>query len=110
MRRGDWDRPNASFKPKDYVLVKQMSKHTLGVPTRLHILQVVKVKDFGVEGMKGSDAARIKEQLKNIAHNSPPILDHNLYVERFYQGATMHCRVCGRRSGPRYMVLCDTCN
>ena len=103
VRASGWDRPKASFKPGDYVLVKQKSKHTLDVPARPHILRVVEVKDSGVAILQGSDAARIKEHLKNI-------LDPYLYPERFYRGAPIHCRVSGRRSGPTYMVLCETCN
>ena len=30
---GGWDRPKASFRPGDYVSLKQKTKHTLDVPT-----------------------------------------------------------------------------
>ena len=42
------DHPKASSKPGDYVLLKRKTKHTLDVPTRPHILQVVELKDSGV--------------------------------------------------------------
>ena len=110
MWGGGWDHPKTSFKAGDYVLLKKKTKHTLDVPARLHVLRVVEVKDSEVVVLGRSDAARIEEQLKNIAHNPLPILDHNLYLERLYREAIMHCRVCGRRSGSIYMVLCQPCN
>ena len=39
----------------------------------------MEVKDSGMAVLEGSDVARIEEELKNIAHNPLPILDHNLY-------------------------------
>ena len=110
VRGGGWDRPKASFKAGDYVLLKQKRKNTLDVPARPHILRVVEVKSSGVAVSEGSDAARIEEQIKNLAHNPLPILDPNTYLERFNRSATLQCRVCGRRIGGRHMVLCDTCN
>lgn len=68
---------------------------------------MVEVKELGVAVLEGSDAAKMEEQPKSIAHNRLPILDHNLYPERLYWGATLLCRVCGHRSGARYMVLCE---
>ena len=52
-----------------------------------------RLKDSRVAVLEGSDAARIEEQLKNIAHDPQPILDHNLYLERLHRGATLHCHV-----------------
>ena len=106
---GGWDHPKTSFKAGEYVPLKKKTKHTLDVPARLHILRVVEVKDSEVVVLGGGDAARI-EEIKNIAHNPLPILDHNLYLEWVYREATTHCRVCGRRSGPSYTVLCESCN
>lgn len=62
---------------------KKKLEHTLDVPARPHILRAVQVKGSGVAVLEGSDVARIEEQLKNIAHNLLPILNHNLYPERF---------------------------
>ena len=71
---------------------------------------MVEIMPTGVAVLEGSDTPRIEEQLKNIAHCPPPIVDHNTYPERFYRGASVHCRVCGTRRRPSKMVLCDTCN
>lgn len=38
VRGGGRDRPKASFKPGDYVLLKQVTEDTLKVLTRPHIL------------------------------------------------------------------------
>ena len=35
VRGGGWDCPKASFKPGDYMLLKQKTKHTLDVLARL---------------------------------------------------------------------------
>ena len=48
VRGGGWDRPKASFKAGDYVLLKQKRKNTLDVLARPHILRVVEVEDSGV--------------------------------------------------------------
>ena len=32
VRGGGWDRPKASYKPSDYVLLKQNTKYTLDTP------------------------------------------------------------------------------
>ena len=110
VRGGGWDRPKLTFKPGDYVLMKQVQEDTLDVLARPHILRVVEIKPSGVAVLEGSDAARVEEQVKNIAHSQLPILDHNTYPERFCRGPTLHCRVCGLRSRGSKMVLCDTCN
>ena len=39
---------------------------------------MVEIKDSGVAVLKGSDAPKIEEQLKNIAHNLVPNLNQNL--------------------------------
>ena len=110
VRGGGWDRPKASFMPGDYVLLKQQTVNTLDAPTRSHVLRVVEIKPTGVALLEGSDAARVEEQQKNIAHCPLPILDTNLYPERFYRGPSLHCRVCGTRKKPSKMVVCDACN
>ena len=60
MRGGVWDRPKAPFKPGDYVLLKQKTKHTLDVPARPHLLRVVEIKASGFAVLEGSDATRIE--------------------------------------------------
>ena len=110
VRGGGWDRPKASFNPGDYVMLKQKTDNTLGAPARPHVLRVVEIKASGVALLEGSDAARIEEQQKNIAHCPLPILDGNMYPERFYRGPSLHCRVCGTRRRATKMVICDTCN
>ena len=110
VRGGGWDRPKATFMPGDYVMLKQQTDSTLDAPARPHILRVVEIKQSGVALLEGSDAARIEEQQKNIAHCPLPILDTKLYPERFYRGPSLHCRVCGRRNRATKMVLCDACN
>lgn len=62
------------------------------------------VKDSGVAVLEGSDATKMEEQPKNIAHTPLPILEYKPYSERFYWGATLLCRVCGRRSGSHYFA------
>ena len=109
VRGGGWDRPKLTFKPRDFVLMKQVQEDTLDVPPRPHILRVVEIKPSRVAVLEGSDAARVEEQVKNIAHGQLPIMDHNTYPERFYGGSTLHCRVCGLRSRGSKMVLCDMC-
>ena len=64
--------------------MKQVQKDTLDVPARPHILRVVEMKPSGMALLKGSDATRVEEQVKNIAHSQLPILDHNTLPERFY--------------------------
>ena len=108
VRGGSWDRPKASFNAGDNVLLKQKKKHTLDVSVRPHILRVVEVRDSGVAVVEGSDAARIEEQVKNLAHNPLPVLNTN--PERFDRSTTLACRSCGRRNEGRFMLLCDTCN
>ena len=78
-------------------------------PATPHVLRVVEIKPSEVAVMEGIDVARIKEQIKNIAHNLPPILDHNTYPEGFYQGPSVHCQVCGTRRRASKMVFCDKC-
>ena len=60
---------------------------TFNEPARL--LRVVEIKPSGVAVLEGSDAARIKEHQKKIAHCPLPILDGKTYVERFYRGPTL---------------------
>ena len=35
--------------------------------------------------LEGSDVVKIEKEIKNIAHNPLPILDHNTYLERLYR-------------------------
>ena len=51
----------ASFKLGDYMHLKRKTKHTLDVPTRPHILQVVEVGDLEAVVLECSDATRVKE-------------------------------------------------
>ena len=53
-------------------------------PTIPHVLRVVEIKPHGVAELKGSDAAKTEEQIKNIAHCPLSILHHNAYPKRFY--------------------------
>ena len=54
VRGGGWDHPKATFKPGDYVLLRQVPEDTLDVPTRPHILRVVEIKPSGVAVLEGS--------------------------------------------------------
>ena len=49
--------------------MKQVREDTLDVPARPHILRVVEIKPSGVAVLEGSDAARVEEQVNNIAHS-----------------------------------------
>ena len=95
VRGGGWDRLKASFHPGDFVLLKQ-TKSTLDAPARPHVLRVVEIRLSGVAVLEGSDAPRIEEEIKNIAHNPLPILDNNTCLERLYRRPSMHRRVSGR--------------
>ena len=110
VRGGGWDRPKATFKPRDYVLLKQQTKNCLLPPARPHILRVVELRSSGVVMLERRDAARCQRQVKDIAHSPLPILDASLQPERFYRAPTLCCRVCGSRSGGPTMGLCDRCN
>ena len=109
VRGGGWDGPKATFKPGDYVMIRQVTKNTLQAPSRPHVLRIVELKDSGVVVMEGSDAARWEEQVKNFAHCPLPILDTNMYPARYYRGPSVHCRVCGTRHRGNKMVLCKAC-
>ena len=56
---------------------------------------MVEVRDSGVAVLEGSDAARIGEQVKILAHNPLPILDANAYSERFNWNAIWLVGVVG---------------
>ena len=71
-------------RPGDYVMLKQQIYNTLDAPARPHVLQVVKIKASGVALLEQSDAARIEEQQNIIAQCPLPIVDNNMYPERFY--------------------------
>ena len=108
-RRG-LDRPKAKFEPGDYVMLKQ-AKHTALEPiARPHVLRIVEIRPSGSVVMEGSDAARREKQIKNIAHCPLPILDTNMYPERYFRGPSLHCFVCGTRHRSTKMVICDKCN
>ena len=97
VRSGGWDRPKAKFAPGDYVMLRQ-AKHTALEPiARPHVLRIVEIRPSGAVVMEGSDAARQEEQIKNIAHCPLPILDTNMYLERYFHGPSLHCFVCGTR-------------
>lgn len=110
MCGGVWVRRKATFMPRDYILLKEQTDTTLDAPTRPHVLRVVEIKPSEIALLKGSDAAKIEEHQKNIAKCPLPILDHKIYPKRFYQGPSIHCRVCGTRQRPSKMFFCDTCN
>ena len=50
----------------DFVLVKRPTVASLDVPTRPHILQVVRLKESGVVVLQGQDGVQIEEQHKNV--------------------------------------------
>ena len=110
VRGGGWDCPKAKFEPGDYVMLKQ-AKHTALEPiARPHVLRIVKIWPSGAVVMEGSDTARSEEQIKNIAHCPLPILDTNMYPERYFRDPSLHCFVCGTRHRASKMVICDKCN
>ena len=78
VRGKGWDRPKAKFQPSDYVLLKQHTKNCMLPLARPHILRVVELRPSGVAVLEGRGAARCQRQVKDIAHNPIPILDHNL--------------------------------
>ena len=110
VRGGGWDRPKASFAPRDFVMLRQVIKSTLEAPSRPHVLRIVEVKPSGVVLMEGSDAARREEHIKDIAHSPLPILDTNKYPECYFRGPSLHCQVYGTRQRGSTMVVCDECN
>lgn len=61
VRGGGWDRPKASFKPGDYIMLKQQTNITLDAPAQPHVVRVVQIKASGVALLEGSEAARIEE-------------------------------------------------
>ena len=109
VRGGGWDRPKASFKPGDYVMIRQQKKGTLDAISRPHVLRVVEVTAKGVIVMEGSDSTRREEQAKNVDHCPLPILDTRLYPGRYFRAPTKQCRACGSRRRGSKMVLCDKC-
>ena len=77
---------------------------------RPHVLRIVEIRPSGGVVMEGSDVARREEQIKNIAHCPLPILDTNMYPERYFRGPSLHCFVCGTRHRSAKMVICDKYN
>ena len=69
VRGGGWDKPKATFKARDYVLLKQHTTSTLDALARPHILSVVEIRPTRVAMLEGRDMAWIEEQINNIAHN-----------------------------------------
>ena len=87
------------------------AKHTALEPiARPHVLRIVEIRPSGPVVMEGSDAARREEQIKNIVHCPLPILDTNMYPERYFRGPSLHYFVCGTRHRSAKMVICDKCN
>ena len=78
VRGGGWDKPKATFTPRDYVFLKQKTNNTQDAPARPHVLRVVEIRPAGVAVLEGSDAAKIEKQIKNMAHCPLPILDTKL--------------------------------
>ena len=93
----------------DFVLVKRPTLVSLNVPTRPHILQVVRLKESEVVVLQGQDGAQIEEQQRNVAPSSLPILDKKIYPERYFSGDKTSCRECGSKKNEEAMVLCDRC-
>lgn len=120
VRGGGPDRLIASFKPGNYVLLKQVQEDTLHAPAGPHILRMVESKPSrvamleskpcGMAMLESNDAARNEEREENIEHSSLPILYHNMYLERLYRSFLLHRRVYGMRRRVSKMMLCDTCN
>ena len=88
-------------------MLKQQTDNTMDAPT-----------DLMFYGWWGSghrewpcwrEVARIEEQIMNIAIFPLPTLNHNTYLQRFYRGSSVQCRVCGTRRRVSKMVLCDKC-
>ena len=110
VRGGGWDRPKAKFKVGDFVLLKLPTASSLEVNTRPHILRIVELRDSGMVVRGGRDGTTMQEQVKHIAHCTVPVGDKRVYPELYDRGETTDCRVCGLRSYPKRMVLCDKCN
>ena len=100
----------AKFKVGDFVLLKRPTASSLEVNTRPHILRIVEPRDLGIAVLGGRDRTTMQEQVKHIAHCTVPVGDKRVYPELYDRGETIHCRVCGLRSYPKRMVLCDKCN
>ena len=109
VRGTPWDAPKTFVEPGDFVLVKRPTEGTLDGPSRPHILQVVRKKSSGVVVLQGQDAARIEEQIKNVAPSSLPILDRKIYPERYFSGDPVQCHECGSCEKEESIVLCDQC-
>ena len=88
-------------------MLKQETDNTLDAPARPHVLRVVEIKASEVALLEISDATQIEERQKNIAHCPLPILDINMYMQRFYKGSSLHFRVCGTRKIATKKVVCD---
>ena len=109
VRGGGWDRPKTTFTPRDYVMLKQETKHTLKPPAYPHVLRILEMRPSGVVVLEGSNAARCSRQLKDVAHCPLPIVDTRLYRGRYYWGPSVHCQVCERRGDGPKTVLCNKC-
>ena len=110
VRGEGYDRPKASFKEGEMVMLKQAKSHTLQPSVRPHILRILQIKDSGVVVLQGSDGATINHQVSQIAKCSLPISDTKVYPERYIRTDAVHCQICGSRRDPALMLLCDVCN
>ena len=110
VRGGGWDRPKAKFEPGDFDMLKQAKHTALEHIARPHVLRIVEIRPSGAVVMEGSDAARREEQIKNIANCPLPVLDTNMYPERYFRGPSLHFFVCGTRHRATKMVICDKCS
>ena len=63
VRGGGWDRPEASFHPGDYVLLRLKKKDCLQPPVRPHILRVVELRPLGVVVLEGSVRIRARPNI-----------------------------------------------
>ena len=109
VRGPPYTREKEVIQPGEFVLVKRPTLASLDVPSRPHVLQVVRTSDQGVMILQGQDGARIEELQKNLAPCSLPVVDKKIYPERYFSGDTTYCRECGSRRKEECMVLCDRC-
>ena len=87
----------------DFVQVKMQKVASLDVPTRPHILKVVRLKECGVVVLQYQNKGQ------NGATLSLPIVDKKIYRERCFSGDKTSCRECCKKKNKEAMVLCDRC-
>ena len=90
VRGVGWDLPKATLFRWQ---LKHRTESTLEALARPHILRVVEIRPTGVAVLEGSDVARIWKYKKTCAHCPHPILDPNMYPERFYRDSFVYYRV-----------------